>query len=195
MLPLCHTAQETVFFAAQLTLCHAAPPAPGAIYKYDVSLPVERMYALVEDMRARLAGWPPGLAGSALNPAGQRSVPVEVVGYGHLGDGNLHLNISAAAYDEGLRSRIEPFVYEWTAAQRGSVSAEHGLGLMKADCIGYSKSALAVGIMREVKRALDPRGILNPYKVRQRTMGEAGQARAGAAGWDCRAVAEAQACI
>ena len=88
------------------------------------------------------------------------------MGYGHLGDGNLHLNISASSYDERLRQVIEPWVYEWTAGRRGSVSAEHGLGAMKAGCIGYSKPAAAVGVMRQMKAALDPRGILNPYKVR-----------------------------
>jgi D-2-hydroxyglutarate dehydrogenase len=45
------------------------------------------------------------------------------------------------------------------------VSAEHGLGLMKAGCIGYSKPPEAVAVMRQIKAALDPRGILNPYKV------------------------------
>ena len=48
---------------------------------------------------------------------------------------------------------------------RGSISAEHGLGLMKAACIGYSKPPVAVEVMRQIKAALDPRGILNPYKV------------------------------
>ena len=48
---------------------------------------------------------------------------------------------------------------------RGSISAEHGLGLMKAGCIGYSKPSAAVAVMRQVKAALDPRGIMNPYKV------------------------------
>lgn len=52
----------------------------GAVYKYDVSLPVTSMYGLVEDMRERLKGWSPD---------------VKVVGYGHVGDGNLHLNVSA----------------------------------------------------------------------------------------------------
>lgn len=51
------------------------------------------------------------------------------------------------------------------AQHRGSVSAEHGLGLMKAGCIGYSKPLPAVDLMRQIKAALDPRGILNPYKV------------------------------
>lgn len=51
------------------------------------------------------------------------------------------------------------------AQHRGSVSAEHGLGLMKASCIGYSKPPAAVAVMRAVKAALDPHGIMNPYKV------------------------------
>jgi D-2-hydroxyglutarate dehydrogenase len=91
----------------------------GAVYKYDLSMPVAEMYSLVEETRQRLAG-----------------LLVEVVGYGHLGDGNLHLNISTKHYDDNILKQIEPFVYEWTAARRGSISAEHGLGQMKAECIG-----------------------------------------------------------
>ncbi|KAL2455907.1 D-2-hydroxyglutarate dehydrogenase [Abeliophyllum distichum] len=119
----------------------------GAVYKYDLSVPPEKMYELVEEMRARL--------GSAAN----------VVAYGHLGDGNLHLNISAPQYTDGLLSKIEPFVYEWTSKHRGSISAEHGLGLMKADKIHYSKSPETVLLMAAIKKLLDPNRILNPYKV------------------------------
>ncbi|CAI5978981.1 unnamed protein product [Closterium sp. NIES-65] len=99
----------------------------GAVYKYDLSVPVSQLYGLVDEMRSRLEG-------SA----------AQVVGYGHLGDGNLHLNISAPTYDDKLLERIEPFVYEWVAGRQGSVSAEHGLGLMKANAIHYSKDPQAV---------------------------------------------------
>ncbi|KAK6125690.1 hypothetical protein DH2020_040570 [Rehmannia glutinosa] len=119
----------------------------GAVYKYDLSLPPEKMYNLVEEMRERL--------GTAAN----------VVAYGHLGDGNLHLNISTRQYNDSILSKIEPFVYEWTSEQRGSISAEHGLGLMKANKIHYSKSAETVQLMAAIKKLLDPNGILNPYKV------------------------------
>ncbi|KAM7516190.1 hypothetical protein LguiA_005773 [Lonicera macranthoides] len=119
----------------------------GAVYKYDLSLPVEKMYDLVEEMRIRL--------GSA----------ADVVGYGHLGDSNLHLNISTPQYDDAILAQIEPFVYEWTSKHHGSISAEHGLGLMKADKIHYSKSPEAVQLMTSIKKLLDPNGILNPYKV------------------------------
>ncbi|GKV41551.1 hypothetical protein SLEP1_g49064 [Rubroshorea leprosula] len=119
----------------------------GANYKYDLSLPVEKMYNLVEDMRARLGGL------------------ARVVAYGHLGDANLHLNVSAPKYDDKILAQIEPYVYEWTSKHRGSISAEHGLGLMKANKIFYSKSPKTVQLMTSIKNLLDPNGILNPYKV------------------------------
>ncbi|GJX57905.1 D-2-hydroxyglutarate dehydrogenase, mitochondrial isoform X1 [Tanacetum coccineum] len=120
----------------------------GAVYKYDLSIPVEKMYDLVEDMRLRLG-----------------NDRANVVGYGHLGDGNLHLNVSAPKYDDDILAKIEPFVYEWTSRHRGSISAEHGLGLMKAEKIYYSKSSETVQLMASIKRLLDPNGVLNPYKV------------------------------
>jgi D-2-hydroxyglutarate dehydrogenase len=64
-----------------------------------------------------------------------------------MGDGNLHLNISAPAYSDELLQQLEPFVYEWTANQGGSISAEHGLGQMKAEAIRYSKSESAVSFL------------------------------------------------
>ncbi|MQM05947.1 hypothetical protein Taro_038760 [Colocasia esculenta] len=94
----------------------------GAVYKYDLSLPLDELYNIVEEMRSRLGD------------------SAKVLGYGHLGDGNLHLNISTPTYDDNVFAKIEPFVYEWTAKHKGSISAEHGLGLMKADKIHYSKS-------------------------------------------------------
>ncbi|KAK6924488.1 FAD-linked oxidase, C-terminal [Dillenia turbinata] len=119
----------------------------GAVYKYDLSLPVEKMYDLVEDMRTRLGD------------------SAKVIGYGHLGDANLHLNVSASQYDDNILTQIEPFVYEWTSKHCGSISAEHGLGLMKADKIHYSKPPSTVQLMVSIKKLLDPKGILNPYKV------------------------------
>ncbi|XP_015243318.1 PREDICTED: D-2-hydroxyglutarate dehydrogenase, mitochondrial [Cyprinodon variegatus] len=120
----------------------------GFTYKYDISLPVERIYQLVTDMRQHL---------------GNRAR--SVVGYGHVGDGNLHLNITSPAKDPALLASIEPFVYEWTAKFHGSISAEHGLGLKKRNYIYYSKSRSAVELMGDIKMLLDPRGILNPYKT------------------------------
>ncbi|XP_053191359.1 D-2-hydroxyglutarate dehydrogenase, mitochondrial [Scomber japonicus] len=120
----------------------------GFTYKYDISLPVERIYQLVTDMREHL---------------GERAK--SVVGYGHVGDGNLHLNITSPAKDPALLAAIEPFVYEWTAGCQGSISAEHGLGLKKRNYIYYSKPSQAVALMGNIKAMLDPKGILNPYKT------------------------------
>ncbi|KAI5065125.1 hypothetical protein GOP47_0019820 [Adiantum capillus-veneris] len=119
----------------------------GAVYKYDLSIPVPHLYSVVEDLQKRL---------------GDLAI---VMGYGHLGDGNLHLNISTPQYDEKILALIEPFVYEWTASHEGSVSAEHGLGFMKADAIYYSKSPELVQWMAKFKQIFDSNGILNPYKV------------------------------
>lgn len=136
----------------------------GAVYKYDISLPAERMYDIVEEMRDRIASWMSSSANLSFDEK-QRRASVRVVGYGHLGDGNLHLNISAAEYSEELKQQIEPWVYEWTSKYRGSISAEHGIGLMKASFIEFSKPPLAISIMQQTKNMLDPNGILNPYKV------------------------------
>ncbi|NWQ84656.1 D2HDH protein, partial [Columbina picui] len=106
------------------------------------------LYDLVMDTRARLGR-------TAKN----------VVGYGHLGDGNLHLNITAESYSHSLLEAIEPFVYEWTARCAGSISAEHGLGFKKKQFIGYSKAKGAVLLMQRFKAMLDPKGILSPYKM------------------------------
>ncbi|XP_062516143.1 D-2-hydroxyglutarate dehydrogenase, mitochondrial-like [Corticium candelabrum] len=120
----------------------------GNVYKYDVSIPVDKLYDLVDEMRIRTSGR-----------------AKSVTGYGHLGDGNLHLNLTSPVFDPELKALIEPFVYEWTSQQKGSISAEHGLGQMKADCIYYSKTSSAVQMMLKMKKLLDPKGILNPYKM------------------------------
>jgi len=121
----------------------------GAVYKYDLSMPVPLMYKLVEEMRTRLDG------------------RANVLGFGHLGDGNLHLNVSTpgAPYSKAILEEIEPYVYEWVSERRGSVSAEHGIGSMKTEALSYSKSPVAIQIMSQLKTSFDPNGILNPYKV------------------------------
>lgn len=80
------------------------------MYKYDLSLPVSEIYQMVEETRKRLSS----------------HREATVVAYGHLGDGNLHLNVSVPEYSEDVLGCIEPFVYEYTAKHKGSISAEHG---------------------------------------------------------------------
>ncbi len=88
-----------------------------------------------------------------------------ICGYGHLGDSNIHLNISSANYSVDLQKQIEPFVYEHVSKLRGSISAEHGIGFMKTKYLSLSKNQRAVDLMVNVKLMMDPNGILNPYKV------------------------------
>lgn len=66
---------------------------------------------------------------------------------------------------QSVLDQIEPALYEWTSKVNGSISAEHGVGFKKRNYIHYSKSPGAVTLMKQVKKLLDPNGILNPYKV------------------------------
>lgn len=68
-------------------------------------------------------------------------------------------------YDHHVMAKIEPFVYEWTCENKGSISAEHGIGFKKRDFIKFSKSDKAIELMKQLKTIFDPKGILNPYKV------------------------------
>ena len=129
----------------------------GGTYKYDVSIPLADMYRLVEDTRARIAD--AGLLGD-----GDGDPVRAVVGYGHMGDSNLHLNVATRSFDERVEKVLEPFVYEWIAQRHGSISAEHGLGLAKKKFIGYSRSPTMIGLMKQIKNLYDPKGIMNPYK-------------------------------
>jgi FAD/FMN-containing dehydrogenase len=121
----------------------------GGTYKYDVSIPLAELYSLVEDTRARLTS--AGLVGDT-----PEHPVVAVVGYGHIGDSNLHLNVAIRRYDKQVEALLEPFVYEWIAKRGGSISAEHGLGLAKKAYIGYSRSETMVGLMKQIKSLYDP---------------------------------------
>ncbi|PKY22829.1 FAD-binding domain-containing protein [Rhizophagus irregularis] len=127
----------------------------GAVYKYDISIPLSVFYQMAEDMRNRL---------QSAGVFGEDNLVSNVIAYGHVGDGNLHLNIVAKSYDPKVTNLIEPFIYEWTEQHNGSISAEHGLGLMKANYLKYSKSSSMISIMKQIKQSIDPNGIMNPYK-------------------------------
>ncbi|KAG8529822.1 uncharacterized protein KY384_005303 [Bacidia gigantensis] len=127
----------------------------GGVYKYDLSIPLAQLYALVEETRARLNRL--GLIG----PNDEHPV-VGVVGYGHMGDSNLHLNVATRRFDKQVEEALEPFVYEWIAKQHGSISAEHGLGLAKKPFIGYSRSKTMIQLMRQIKALFDPVSLVIP---------------------------------
>ena len=121
----------------------------GGVYKYDLSIPLPELYKLVDDTRERLHQ--SGLIGDS-----EDHPVVDVVGYGHMGDSNLHLNIPVRRYDKEVERALEPYVYEWIREQRGSISAEHGLGVAKRAFVGYSRSETMVGLMRQIKGLYDP---------------------------------------
>ncbi|KAF8588478.1 D-lactate dehydrogenase [Ramaria rubella] len=154
-------AQDTTQFASLWQLREGITEAAGKtgkVFKYDVSLPASSMYELVDATRYRLRelGLYSGEGGHSLVKA--------VIGFGHFGDGNLHLNVIAESYAPKVQSALEPFVYEFVSKYRGSISAEHGLGLQKAPHIGYSQGSLNIELMRKFKKLLDPKNISNPYK-------------------------------
>jgi len=116
---------------------------------FDVSLPIENMNDYVSEVTRSVRAF-----------AGQNRAFV----FGHMADGNLHI-VVAAGDDAVTRSKIEDMVYRPLAAIDGSVSAEHGIGLEKRAYLSLSRSAAEIATMRLLKRALDPKGILNPGKV------------------------------
>jgi FAD/FMN-containing dehydrogenase len=121
----------------------------GGVYKYDLSLPIGDLYDIVNDVRDRLTK--AGLVGD------DDSHPcIDVVGYGHMGDANLHLNIPVRRYDKQVEKQLEPFVYEWVQKKSGSISAEHGLGIAKKPFIGYSRSDNMIKLMKQIKDLYDP---------------------------------------
>lgn len=122
----------------------------GGVYKYDVSISLPDMYALVGAVEARLAD------ASLLGDDHDRHPALAVVGYGHMGDCNLHLNVAVRRYDKRVEQALEPFVFEWIQQKRGSISAEHGLGLAKKSFIKYSRSDTTVALMKQIKHLFDP---------------------------------------
>ncbi len=122
----------------------------GPVIFFDVSLPQPAMADYVDEVRGRLAAAPWG---------------PRFFSFGHLGDGNLHFGVAGGADIERYRAGIERAVYEPLAALGGAISAEHGIGLEKKPWLGISRSQAEIDLMRTLKRALDPRGILNPGKV------------------------------
>lgn len=121
----------------------------GGVYKYDLSIPIAEMYQLVDDTRERMVK--AGLLGDTDDyPA------VDVVGYGHMGDANLHLNVAVRRYDKRVEKALEPFVFEWVAKRNGSISAEHGLGISKKPYIGFSRSETMIRLMKQIKDLYDP---------------------------------------
>ncbi len=127
----------------------------GISIKHDIAVPLSRIPDFLAQADAALAAAFPG---------------IRVVAFGHVGDGNLHYNLSKAdALDNATFIAAQPAVHrcvhDIVHTLNGSISAEHGLGQLKREEILRYKSPLEMALMRSIKQALDPRGLMNPGKV------------------------------
>lgn len=122
----------------------------GGVYKYDLSIPLPQMYDMVEATREKLK------SANLISPEDESYPAVDVIGFGHMGDSNLHLNVPIRRYDKRVEKELEPFIYEWIKEKNGSISAEHGLGLAKKKYIGYSRSDTTIRLMKQIKNLYDP---------------------------------------
>ncbi len=133
-----------------------AERALGPAVQHDISVPVEKMPAFVEEAVPQFeAQWP-----------GTRAV-----GFGHLGDGNIHFHVIApqgvdrASWEAGDGKAISRQVHDMVTAWGGSISAEHGIGQLKRDELARLGDPVALSILRHIKQALDPQGLMNPGKL------------------------------
>jgi FAD/FMN-containing dehydrogenase len=132
-----------------------AQAAEGKNIKHDISVPISAIGDFVEATNALIARHFPG---------------TRMVVFGHLGDGNLHYNVSPpTGMPESdflaLQPRLNELVHDAVHAAQGSISAEHGIGVLRRDELPRYTSPVALGLMRTLKQALDPQGIMNPGKL------------------------------
>jgi len=128
----------------------------GLNIKHDISVPVSRIPAFCRATDALL----------------QQAIPgVRLVNFGHLGDGNLHYNVQApaggdaAAFLRDWEEKVHDLVFDSVRRFGGSISAEHGIGSVKVDTLARHKDPTALALMRTIKRALDPKNVMNPGRV------------------------------
>ncbi len=133
-----------------------AQATEGLNIKHDISIPVSRIPQFVAETDALLQSKIPG---------------IRLVNFGHLGDGNLHYNVQAPAGADGPaflknhEDEVNTWVFDQVKAFNGSISAEHGIGSLKADKLAHYKDPTALAMMKAIKQALDPQNIMNPSRV------------------------------
>ncbi|MCM2277034.1 MAG: FAD-binding oxidoreductase [Oligoflexia bacterium] len=125
------------------------------VHKNDIALPIASLEAFVSEMYGIFAG---------------RHGGMEIYLFGHIGDGNLHVNTMKPAsmdrpdFIEKCHAADQD-LFALVSKYRGSISAEHGIGLLKKEALGYSRSPAEIALMRAIKGILDPQGLMNPGKV------------------------------
>jgi FAD/FMN-containing dehydrogenase len=132
----------------------AQKPEGGSI-KHDISIPVARVPEFIAEAGKAVLDLIPG---------------ARIISFGHMGDGNLHYNISQpiGADKEAFLDRwveVNKSVHDIVRAYNGSISAEHGIGQLKRKELSETKSPVALDLMRRIKKSFDPAGIMNPGKV------------------------------
>lgn len=120
----------------------------GNVYHYDVSLPHDKQYPLVEKLRKEV--------GDEIT---------KVASFGHLLDGNLHIAMQSGSFSAATLDSLDRLITEHVTAAGGAVSAELGCGFKSRNLGAHCKDPVEVKLMRDVKQMLDPQGIMNPYKV------------------------------
>jgi FAD/FMN-containing dehydrogenase len=147
-------AQRAAFWRIRETIPEASR-GEGLLYRHDISIPVSRIPEFI------------GEAGAAL----ERAFPgARVICFGHLGDGNLHYNCFVPGRNRGdaaalAATDVNRVVLDVVQRYSGSISAEHGIGQAKREELARYKGELEIEMMRMLKRAFDPRNIMNPGKV------------------------------
>ncbi len=129
--------------------------ATGMPHKNDIALPLSKLSVFCHELETLLASKYPEW---------------ELCLFGHIGDGNLHVNIMKPeqlnkAEFLSKTHEVDAHLFELVRAHSGSVSAEHGIGLLKREWLGHSRSPAEIALMRHFKKVLDPEGLLNPGKV------------------------------
>lgn len=147
-------AQAQSFWKMREEMSWAQKPEGGSI-KHDISVPVASIPAFIHEANAATLGMIPG---------------ARVVCFGHIGDGNLHYNVSqpVGADKEAFLARwhdLNHRIHTIVASYGGSISAEHGIGQLKREELVFFKQDIALDLMRRIKAAFDPAGIMNPGKV------------------------------
>ncbi|MBL4727049.1 MAG: hydroxyacid dehydrogenase, partial [Rhizobiaceae bacterium] len=146
--------QQDDFWNIRETLAPAQKPEGGSI-KHDISVPVHSVPEFFTKAETIIT----------------RELPnARICGFGHMGDGNIHYNISVPVGEDSEkflsnRLRINGLIHELVLSFNGSISAEHGIGKMKRDMMAETKDPIELNLMKALKKAIDPQGLMNPGKV------------------------------
>ncbi|KAI9484749.1 hypothetical protein BDB00DRAFT_853609 [Zychaea mexicana] len=126
----------------------------GTAMTYDVAMDVQLLYKMVEDVKQHYGER--GLLDTTYT---------NVIGFGHVGDGNLHIMANIPDHDRKAQKDMDSYVYDWAIKHNGSITAEHGIGVAKVNYMTRCKTEAQIHLMQTLKKAIDPNGIMNPYKA------------------------------